>query len=71
MMRALQPTSLRYGVLGFAAALSMITYLDRVCFGSLAKYIQSDFSLEEWQLGLLFTAFTLSYATFEIPSGWQ
>jgi len=48
----------------------MITYLDRVCFGSVAKYIQSDFHLEEWQLGLLFTAFALSYALFEVPSGW-
>src|SRR5262249_27204178 len=70
MTRTASPTHIRYGVLAFAAALSMITYLDRVCFGSVAKFIQADFALEEWQLGLLFTAFALSYALFEVPSGW-
>ena len=33
-------TRVRYGVLGFACALSMITYLDRVCFGTVAPYSQ-------------------------------
>ena len=28
------PTHVRYGVLAFAAALSMVTYLDRVCISS-------------------------------------
>ena len=28
------PTRVRYGVLGFVCSLSMITYLDRVCFGA-------------------------------------
>ena len=33
------PTKVRYGVLGFACALSMITYLDRVCYGSATSSI--------------------------------
>jgi MFS family permease len=65
-----RPTRVRYGVLGFACALSMITYLDRVCFGTVAPYIQKEFGLSNAQLGLLFTAFALAYATFEVPSGW-
>ena len=28
------PTRVRYGVLGFVCSLSMITYLDRACFGA-------------------------------------
>src|SRR2546421_1635987 len=64
------PTRVRYGVLGFACALSMITYLDRVCFGTVAPYIQKEFNLSESEKGYLFTAFALAYALFEVPSGW-
>ena len=65
-----QPTRVRYGVLGFACSLSMITYLDRVCFGTVAPFIKKEFDLTDTQRGLLFSAFALSYAAFEIPSGW-
>src|SRR5438874_1334461 len=65
-----RPTRVRYGVLAFACVLSMITYLDRVCFGSVAPYIQSEFGLDDDELGYLFTAFALAYAAFEVPSGW-
>src|ERR1700740_2056487 len=63
------PTRVRYGVLGFACALSMITYLDRVCFGSVADHIKGEFGLSDTQKGMLFSAFALAYAAFEIPSG--
>jgi MFS family permease len=65
-----QPTRVRYGVLGFACALSMITYLDRVCFGTVAPYLQGEFGISDEQKGMLFTAFALAYAMFEVPSGW-
>src|SRR5436853_2312206 len=65
-----RPTKVRYGVLGFACALSMITYLDRVCFGTVAPDIQHEFDLSPSQLGMLFTAFALAYAAFEVPTGW-
>ncbi len=65
-----RPTSVRYGVLGFAGVLSMITYLDRVCFGTVAPFIQKEFGLDDAEKGLLFTAFALAYALFEVPSGW-
>jgi MFS family permease len=64
------PTRVRYGVLGFACSLSMITYLDRVCFGTVAPYIKDEFRLSETQTGMLFSAFALAYAIFEVPSGW-
>jgi MFS family permease len=67
---ASKPSPARFGVLGFVCVLSMITYLDRVCFGSVGPFIQAEFGLSNTQLGLLFTAFALSYAAFEVPSGW-
>ncbi len=65
------PTRVRYRVLGLACALSMITYLDRACMGSAAKSFVQDLGLTSvGDLNWVFTAFTLSYAAFEIPSGW-
>ena len=64
------PTRVRYRVLGFACSLSMLTYLDRVCFGSVAGFIQKEFGLNDADKGLLFGAFALAYAAFEIPTGW-
>src|SRR3954451_20705367 len=65
-----RPTRVRFGVLGFACALSMITYLDRVCFGTVKPFIQSEFDLTKTEVGMLFTAFALAYAAFEVPTGW-
>src|SRR5689334_23294411 len=65
-----RPTNIRYGVLAFACSLSMITYLDRVCFGTVATNIQTEFGLSDSQKGWLFTAFAFAYAIFEVPSGW-
>jgi MFS family permease len=64
-----KPTRVRFGVLAFACALSMVTYLDRVCFGSVAGHIKSEFGLSDTQKGWLFSAFALAYAAFEVPSG--
>jgi ACS family glucarate transporter-like MFS transporter len=63
-------TGVRYRVLTLACTLSMITYLDRVCFGSVADYIKDEFGLSNTQKGMLFGAFALAYAAFEVPSGW-
>ncbi len=65
------PTTIRYRVLLFACLLSMITYLDRVCFGVAGPVIVESLGLRDvGQLKGAFTAFALSYAIFEIPSGW-
>jgi len=73
---AQKPTSVRYGVLGFVCALSMITYLDRVCFKSAVQLIIADFCddygiiLTAADFNWAFMSFALAYAAFEIPSGW-
>ncbi len=65
-----RPTNVRYGVLGFACVLSAVTYLDRVCFGTVAPYVEAEFGLDKDQMAWIFGAFTLAYATFEVPTGW-
>ncbi|MEX1041505.1 MAG: MFS transporter [Pirellulaceae bacterium] len=66
-----RPTYVRYVVLAMVCSLSMITYLDRVCFGSAAPEIAEALSLGGVSdLKWAFTAFALAYAIFEIPSGW-
>ncbi len=60
----------RSKVLGFAVALSVITYLDRVCISTAAPYITKELGLTMLQMSVVFSAFTLAYSLFEIPSGW-
>jgi MFS transporter, ACS family, glucarate transporter len=64
------PTHVRYRVVGFAVALAMVTYLDRVCISTAAKDIMRDLALSETQMSFVFSAFTLAYAVFEIPTAW-
>src|SRR5262252_6777501 len=60
----------RFTLLRFAFALSVVTYLDRVCIATAATSIREDLHLTAVQMGWIFSAFTLAYAIFEIPSGW-
>jgi MFS family permease len=66
-----QATRVRYGVLGFACSLSMITYLDRVCFGTAVTHLVNELGLPS-EAGLKWAIFSFSfaYAAFEVPSGW-
>ena len=57
-------------VLTFAFLLTVITYLDRVCISAAAPFIMKDLNLSVLQMGVVFSAFTLAYSLFEIPSGW-
>jgi MFS transporter, ACS family, glucarate transporter len=59
----------RYRVLAFTVALAGITYLDRVCIAKMAPDIQRDLHLSDERMGIVFSAFTLAYALFEIPTG--
>lgn len=59
----------RYKVLGLAVLLAGITYLDRICISMAAPYIMRDLSLTDVQMGYVFSAFTLAYGLFEIPTG--
>lgn len=51
-------------------ALAAVTYLDRVCISILTPSIMRDLRLNTIQMSYVFSAFTLAYALFEIPTAW-
>src|SRR5678815_1854192 len=63
-------TRVRGHVLIFAFLLAVITYLDRICISAAAPSIMRDLGLNLEQMGVVFSAFTLAYSLFEVPSGW-
>src|SRR5262245_22472468 len=66
----IQATRVRYRVILFAIALAVIQYIDRVCISQAMPDIAHDLGFKDWQRGLVFSAFGLAYALFEIPTGW-
>src|SRR5687767_700333 len=64
------PTRVRARVLGFAFSLAAITYLDRICISAAAPYMMADLQLTALEMSVVFSAFTLAYSLFEVPSGW-
>jgi MFS family permease len=66
-----RPTRIRFGVLGFACTLSLLTYLDRVCIMRAKEDMQNDLRFTDVQMGRVFSAFLLGYLIFEIPGGWM
>ncbi len=64
-----EPTRTRSTLMQFAFALSIVTYLDRVCISTAQTAVSKDLHLSTSQMGWVFGAFTLAYAVFEIPSG--
>ena len=65
----MKPTHARYGVVGFALALAMIMYIQRVAISQAFVPISADLQLTKAQTGMILGAFGLSYALFEIPMG--
>lgn len=59
----------RDGVWLFLCALSFILYLDRVCISQAAVPMSIELGLSNTQMGVIFSAFTLAYGLFEVPTG--
>ncbi len=62
-------THVRHRVLAFTVALAAVTYLDRVCISRAEAEVSRDLGLSKAQMSYVFSAFTIAYALFEIPSG--
>jgi MFS transporter, ACS family, glucarate transporter len=62
-------TRVRFQVLAFTVGLAAVTYLDRVCISRAEGLIRHDLHLSPKQMGWVFSAFTIAYALFEIPTG--
>lgn len=63
------PSKVRYGVVGFALSLAILSYIQRVAISQAAGPISVDLHLDKQQLGSVLGAFGLAYALFEIPMG--
>jgi MFS family permease len=57
--------------MAFLCVLSFLTYFDRTCIARVQLDIQKDLGINDQQMGLIFGAFWLAYALFEIPGGWM
>jgi ACS family glucarate transporter-like MFS transporter len=66
----MQKPRARFRLLRLTFALSIITYIDRVCISTAAPDIRASLNLTTGQMGWVFSAFTFAYAIFEVPSGW-
>ena len=69
-MSGLAPSRARHTAVGFTLALAAIAYLDRICISTAAPAIRAELGLGDAEMGFVFSAFTLAYAIFEIPTGY-
>jgi len=59
----------QHRVLGLLAALSVITYIDRVCIAVAGPRMQDDLHIGPEAWGWVASIFFVSYGAFEIPTG--
>jgi len=64
-----KPTKTRLGVLMLLFIAVAINYMDRANLSVAGSAIQSQFELSSTELGILFSAFTWSYAVAQVPVG--
>ena len=48
----------------------MVAFMQRLCLGPLAPFIQADFGLTKAQIGLLSSTALVGYALVLVPAGW-
>ncbi len=63
-------TSVRFVILFLATSLAVMLYLDRVCVSPAGEAISRDLKLSKDELDNILSAFFLTYALAQIPSGW-
>jgi len=63
-------TRVRFKVLAWMCSLSALTYVGRVAIIQVQDRIEFDLRLTPTRLAYAFSAFSLAYALFEVPSGW-
>ncbi len=57
-------------VLGLLCVMYLITYVDRVNIATAASAIRTELGLNNFQLGLVFSAFAYTYLLFQVFGGW-
>jgi hypothetical protein len=64
-----KPTRARFVILAILAVGTMINYLDRTVLGIAAPSLTKDLGLTATVMGLVFSAFSWTYAASQIPGG--
>lgn len=57
-------------VLGLLCVLYLLLFVDRVNISAIAPLLRTDLKLSNSQLGLVFSAFAVPYAAFQLVGGW-
>lgn len=63
-------SKVRFGILLVISVSTAINYLDRANLAIVAPALSADLRLDAAQTGLLFSAFSWTYAVLQIPAGW-
>ena len=60
----------RFRILALISVGTMINYLDRTVLGIAAPSMSTDLHISPAAMGIIFSAFSWSYAAAQIPGGW-
>jgi len=63
-------TRVRWWILGIIVIATAINYLDRANLSIVAPDVKKDLHISAIELGLVFSAFSWTYAALQIPGGW-
>ena len=66
---ALRPSRARFGMLGLIATGTLVNYLDRTVLGIAAPALTKELAIDAAVMGIVFSAFSWSYAAAQIPGG--
>lgn len=64
-----KPTRKRFWVLFVVCCIYFITYLDRVNMSVAAPMLMQEYGLDKVQIGMVFSAFMVTYVIFQLPVG--
>jgi ACS family D-galactonate transporter-like MFS transporter len=62
-------TRARFGILALISVGTMINYLDRTVLGIVAPSLRADLAIDAATMGIVFSAFSWTYAGAQIPGG--
>ncbi len=61
---------MRYNLLSFLGAITVIAYLQRSALGVPSKKIEGELGITSQDMGLVWLAWYAGYAVFQLPAGW-
>jgi ACS family glucarate transporter-like MFS transporter len=64
-----EPPNVLIQVVGLATLANALGYMDRVCMSIVSPSLRAEFGFNAGEIGMIFGAFSLSYALFQTPWG--